>query len=199
MLELKTTARLVGHETLEESLTTTFARDELETAVENGDGAQLWFELGLDEDEPRRLTIDLAPAEIAEILRLSDGDDVALALDGAGIARFFEEPEVEAHGFRGALAVAVTTAAVLAPTSLAAVPQAAETATTAQRVGTAATAQVSPAATAQVSSMVAPARAARSLVGKPQVTKSLAAKPQVTKSLVLKAQGLTLMKRGLAR
>lgn len=197
MLELTTTSRLVEYETLEErgGLAAVLARDEVETALASGEPAQLWLELGLaDDDEAARLTIELSLADLEEILRRSNEDAIALALDRESLASVFTEPEVEAHGLRGALAIAVTSAAVLAPASMAAVPQSVESATTAQRVSSATTSQAVPAATAQVSSAQA-----RALVSKALLAKGQVAKGQVSKNVVLKAYGLQLLRGGLAR
>ena len=197
MRELTTTGHLVERETLEPggALTAILERSELEAARASGEAAQLWLELGLaGDDEAARLTIDLGPADLEEILRRSDEDTIALALDGEVLASVIAEPEVEAHGLRGALAIAVTSAAVLAPAGLAAVPQSVDAATTAQRVSSATTSQAVPAATTQVSTAQARAQVSRSLVAKGQV-----AKGQVSKNVVLKAYGLQLLRGGLAR
>lgn len=191
MQELRTTASLVDYATLEggRSITAVLPRSQIAAALHGDDSAQLWFDLGREEDEEtRRLTIDLVSADVEEILRLSTGDDLVLALDADAVAGLFDDPDVEAHGMRGALAIAVTAAAIVAPTSLAAVPQTAEAAATAQRASLAATAaQAGLAATTQVSS----------LATKAQIS-SVAAKTQI-KGLVVKAGGVRIMRGGLAR
>jgi len=194
MQELTTTANLVEYGALGDSpITAVLARSELEAALHADESAQLWFELGLDEDEETQLlTIDLDSAALEQILRLGGGDDVLVAFDGDAVAGLFDDPDFEAHGMRGALAIAVTAAAIIAPTGLAAAPQTAGAAATAQVSGLAATAQVSGlAATTQVSGQVARAAA------KAQV-KGVAAKTQVSKSLVVKAAGVKLLRGGLA-
>lgn len=193
MLELTTTGRLVEYETLEDrsDLAAVLARKELEAAVESGEPAQLWLELALadGEEETARVTIDLLPAELAEILSRAGGSDVAFAFDEEALASVLGDSEVEAHGLRGALAIAVTSAAVLAPAGMAAVPQSVESAATTQRVSSAVTSQAVPAATAQVSRA-----AVESQVAKSQVVRS-----QVSKRFVLKGHGLQLLRSGLAR
>ena len=198
MQELTTTATLVQYGALEggSAITAVLARNELEAALHADESAQLWFELGLDEDEvTRRLTLDLAPADLEEMLRLSTGDEVVLALDGDAVAGFFDDPDVEAHGMRGALAVAVAAAAIAAPTSLAATPQVSSQVSSQvspQVSSLVAEAQISGlAATTQVSGQVARAAA------KAQV-KGLAAKTQVSKSLVVKAGGV-ILRGGIVR
>lgn len=197
MQELTTTANLVEYGTLGDSpITTVLARSELEAALQADESAQLWFELGLDEDEETKLlTIDLDSAALEQIRRLGGGDDVLVAFDGDAVAGLFDDPDFEAHGMRGALAIAVTAAAIIAPTGLAAAPQTAGAAATPQ-VSSQVSSQVSPqvsslATTTQVSGQVARAAA------KAQV-KGVAAKTQVSKSLVVKAAGVTLLRGGLA-
>lgn len=188
MPELTTTATFTGGKLDDEALTTIVARSVLEAALAEDEGAELWFDVGRDE-ETTRLSVDLSAADLEQILRLSGGDDVALTLDGDYVAGLFDDPDVEGHGFRGAIAIAVTGAALLAPATQAAVPQATQQAkpqATAQ-----ATAQVSAAATAQVSSLAA--RTQSTLQAKPQ------AKVQVSKAQLAKVSGLKLLRSGLAQ
>lgn len=134
-------------------------------------------------------TLDLAPADLEEMLRRSTGDEIALALDGDAVAGLFDDPDVEAHGLRGALAIAVASAAILAPAGQAAVAQTASAASTVQGVGAAATSQqVGVAATAQVSSLAA----------RVQIS-GVASKSQVSKKLALKGANLKLLRSGLVR
>ncbi|HEX4747780.1 MAG TPA: hypothetical protein VFU99_12960 [Gaiellaceae bacterium] len=191
MPELTTTATFTDGQFDEEALTTIVARSVLEAALAEDEGAELWFEIGRDgDDETARLAVELSAADLEEILRLSGADDVALALDGQYVAGLFDDdPEVEGHGLRGAIAIAVTSAAILAPAAQAAVPQATQQAkpqTTAQ-----ATAQVSAATTAQVSSLAA--RTQATLQNRPQ------SKAQVSKAQLAKVSGLKLLRSGLAR
>jgi hypothetical protein len=191
MQELTTTATLVEYGTFEggSPITAILARSELEAALNTHESAQLWFELGLDGDEETtRLTLDLTPTDLEEMLRRSTEDEVSLALDGDALAGLFADPDVEAHGLRGALAATVAIAAIAAPTSLAAVPQTSGVAATAQRATAAATVQTSgTAATAQISSVAA----------KAQIS-GVAAKAQISKTLVVRAGGVQIM-RGLFR
>jgi len=191
MQELTTTATLVEYGTFEggSPITAILARSELEAALNTHESAQLWFELGFDGDEETtRLTLDLTPTDLEEMLRRSTGDEVSLALDGDALAGLFADPDVEAHGLRGALAATVAIAAIAAPTSLAAVPQTSEVAATAQRATAAATVQTSgTAATAQISTVAA----------KAQIS-GVAAKTKMSKTLVVRAGGVQIM-RGLFR
>jgi hypothetical protein len=172
-------ATFVTPETIDESLTTIVARSVLEAALQEEESAELWFELGSDEsDEVSRLSIDLSYTDIEELLRLAPEDEIALSLDGEAIESLFGDPDVEAHGMKGAIAIAVTSAAILAPASHAAVQQSVGAAAT-QQAKIQATEQVGVAATAQVS--------------------SLRAKAQVSKAQAAKLSGLKLLRSGLAR
>ena len=182
-------ATFATSEVIDESLTTIVARSVLEAALQEDESAELWFELGTeDSDDVSRLSIDLSHTDIEELLRLSPDDEIALSLDGEVIESLFADSEVEAHGLKGAIAIAVTSAALLVPAAQAAAPQSVGAAATAQRAGVAATAQVGTEATAQVSSVAA----------KTQVA-SLQTKAQVGKSQVAKLSGLKLRRSGLAR
>ena len=148
------TAALTTSDTVDESLTTIVARSVLEAALAEGDSARLWFEVGDDEDS-RRLEVDLSTADLEELLRMSGTEDVALTLDGDDIAGLFDDPDVEGHGLKGAIAIVVTSAALLAPAGQAAVTQSVGAAATTQGSGVAATTQgVGVASTTQVGAAV---------------------------------------------
>ncbi len=178
----------VTPETFDESLTTIVARSVLEAALQDQDSAELWFELGDDSggEDVSRLSIDLSHTDIEELLRLTPDDEIALTLDGAAVESMFD-PDVEAHGLKGAIAIAVTSAAILAPASQAAVPQSVDAAAK-QQATMQATAQIGAAATAQVSSVASRAQAV-----------SAQSKLQVAKNQVAKVSALKLLRSGLAR
>jgi len=180
-------AMFVTPETVDDSLTTIVARSVLEAALKEEESAELWFELGTDDDgDVGRLSIDLSYTDIEELLGLSSEDEIALTLDGEAVESLFAGADVEAHGLKRAIAIAVTSAAILAPAGQAALPQSVDAAATAQRANVAATAQVSAASTAQVSSLVSRAQAA-----------SAQSKVQVSKGQVAKVSGLKLLRSGL--
>jgi hypothetical protein len=180
-------ATFVTPETIDESLTTIVARSVLEAALQEDDSAELWFELGNEDSENvSRLSIELSHTDIEQLLGLSSEDEIALSLDGEAVESLFGDADVEAHGLKGAIAIAVTSAAILAPAGQAALPQSVGTAAT-QQAKIQATTQVGTAATTQVSSIAA----------KTQVS-SLQAKAQV-KSQVAKLSGFKLLRSGLAR
>jgi hypothetical protein len=186
MQQLTTTATFTDRRPDDDVLTTIVARSVLEAALADDEKAELWFEIGREDEEPTRLAIDLSAADLDEILRLSSGDDVALTLDGDGVAGLFDDPDVEAHGLKGAIAIAVTSAAILAPAGHAATQQSVGAAATAQRAGVAATAQVRAAATMQGSRVAA----------KTQVA---SAQAKLAKSQAAKLSGLRLLRSGLVR
>jgi hypothetical protein len=193
-MQVTTTANLVEYKALEGggSVTAVLPRSDLESALES-DSPGLWFELGYEDEDAGRLTIDLAPAEIEEILRLAEGDDVVLALDGNWMNSAFDDADVEAHGLRGALAIAVVAGAIAAPAGMAATPQ----------VSGAAAPQVSShAVSSQVSSAQVRGQVSRDVVSS-QVSRAVAesqvakagSKAQVSRSLVVKANGVTQLKK----
>jgi hypothetical protein len=197
MQEVATTATLVDDGALAGgAVTAVLSRDEIESML-GAASPGLWFELGYEDEEPAgRVTIDLAPADIEEMLRLAEGDEVVLALDGDWVSGALgEPPDVEAHGLRGALAIAVVAGAIAAPAGLAATPQ----------VSGAAAPQVSSqAVSSQVSSAAVRGQVSRQVVSS-QVTRAVSqgqvaragAKTQVSRSLVVKAGGVSSLKNKL--
>jgi hypothetical protein len=115
--ELTTTATFTDRRFDDETLTTIVARSVLEAALaQEGEGAELWFELGGDEDdEPTLLAVDLSDADLEEVLGLCGENDVALTLDGEDVAGLFDDADVEAHGLRGAIMISVKSAATQEP------------------------------------------------------------------------------------
>ena len=167
MLEVTRTATFTDEQP-DEALTTIVARSVLEAALAEDEPGRLWFEVE-DDEQSRRLAIDLSAADLEELLRLSGSDDVALTLDGNDVAGLFDDPDVEGHGMKGAIAIAVTSAALLAPAGQAAVTQSVGTAAatqgagvaaTTQGAGVAATTQVGVAVSTQVSNAAATAQVA---------------------------------------
>jgi hypothetical protein len=102
MQEVSTTATLVEPAAFEGGISTVLSRREIEEALEaDAESFALWFDLASGEDQAR-LTLELTPAEAEQLLRDSAGDEVTVALGGAGLASLFEDPDVEAHGLREA-------------------------------------------------------------------------------------------------
>lgn len=182
MQALQARATFVEPGTIDDSFTAVVSRQELEAAGA-GDTAELWFEFGTDDsDESSRLSIDLAYSDIEDLLRLAPEDEIMLEVDCAFVEGIFGDDDVEAHGMKGAIAIAVSSAAMLAPAGQAALsPQTVDpAANTVQRANVAATTQVSNPAT-------------RVQALNPQ------AKLQISKTMVLKANGFKLLRTTLAR
>jgi hypothetical protein len=181
MQVLQARATFVEPGTIDDSFTAVITRQELEAAGA-GDTAELWFDLGADDSEDvSRLSIDLAYSDIEELLRLAPEDEILLELDCEVVEGLFGDHDVEAHGVKGAIAIAVSSAAILAPAGQAAIsPQSVNPAATVQRANVAATAQVS-------------SVASRVQASSPQT------KVQVSRTMVLKANGFKLLRSTLAR
>ena len=178
-------ATFVTSETVDESLTTIVARGVLEAALAEEEPGRLWFEVEGDE-ETRLVAVDLSAADLGELLRLSGNDDVALTLDAGDVEGLFDDPDVEAHGMKGAIAIAVTSAALLAPAGQAAVTQSVGTQATIQRANVAATTQVDAAVSAQVA--------------RPAATVQVATvQAKLAKSNAAKLRSFKLLRSGLVR
>ena len=185
-MQVTTSANLVEYDALDDSgsVTAVLARSDVEAALE-GDSPGFWFELGYEDEEESRLTIDLSPADLRAILGQTEGDEVVLALDGDWVSGVFEESDVEAHGLRGALAIAVVAGAIAAPAGMAATPQ-----VSSASVGSQAT---SPATESQVVRSSAVQSQISSAAARPQVSKA-AAKASAAKRLVVKQSGLKVLR-----
>jgi hypothetical protein len=184
MLEITRTATFTDAQA-DEALTTIVARSVLEAALAEDEPGQLWFEIESDDDS-RLVAIDMSAADLEELLRLAGSDDVALALDVDDVEGLFDDPDVEGHGMKGAIAIAVTSAALLAPAGQAAVTQSVGTQATTQRADVAATTQVGAAVSTQVSTATARA----------QVT---SAQAKLAKSNAAKLRSFKLLRSGFAR
>ena len=193
MLEVTRTATFTDEQP-DEALTTIVARSVLEAALAEDESGRLWFEVE-DDEQSRRLAIDLSAADLEELLRLSGSDDVALTLDGNDVAGLFDDPDVEGHGMKGAIAIAVTSAALLAPAGQAAVTQSVGTAAATQGAGVAATTQgAGVAATTQVGVAVS------TQVSKAAATAQVASvQAKLAKSNAAKFRNLKLLQGGFRR
>jgi hypothetical protein len=156
--------------------------EELGAPYRTEEPARLWIELAQEGfDEPTRVTIDLAPHDLETILGAATKGEVALVFDDAVLASLAGEHEVEAHGLRGAIALAVVSTAVAAPTAQAATPQ-----------------EASPTASAQRASVVvAPQR--MSLAARLQVSTQVANAAVPARPGAARAGGLRLLRAGIAR
>jgi hypothetical protein len=131
MRAVMATANLVGFEALDNSQTMTavLPRSDLEAAAHADDPLGLWFDVAEEShDEALRLSVEMSSADVRDALRQSTGGEIVLAVDAKPLAELYGDSEVEAHGMRGALAIAVTVAAVAAPTGVGANREVASTA-----------------------------------------------------------------------
>jgi hypothetical protein len=198
MQELRTTATFTNEQPDRDALTTIVARSVLEAALAEGEPAELWFDLARADDEVSRLSIDLAPTDMEQLLGLSSEDEIAVSLDGEAIAGLFDDPDVEAHGLKVPIAIVVSSAAILAPAGQAAVTTQrtssvvsaqAHTAAKAEVIGTATKAEVI--GTATKAEVIGTASRAE-VIG-------AASKAEVTKTLVVRATGFKLLRAKLVR
>jgi hypothetical protein len=208
MQELRTTATFTSEQAArDDALTTIVARSVLEAALAEGEPAELWFDLASDrDDEVGRLSIDLAPTDLEQLLGLSSEDEIAMSLDGESIESLFGDPDVEAHSLKGPIAIVVTSAAILAPAGQAAVTQGVGAAATTQRTSPAVSAEAHTAAKAEVigtatkAEVIGTATKAE-VIGTATKAEVIgtASKAEVTKTLVVKASGFKLLRAKLFR
>ena len=106
MDEVASTARLVDEAAFAakaRTLTATLPRSEVESALEDGEFADLMLEVARIDGtvrEDRALNIAWDRDDIAELLRRTDGEQIALTFDEAELELMFESPDVEAQGLR---------------------------------------------------------------------------------------------------
>lgn len=183
MQGLQAHATIVEPEMIERAFTTTISRRELEAAAP-GDGAELLLELAESGEEiTHSLAVELSYRDLEAVLRLSTEDELVLSLDGDALESVLADPEVEAHGLKGAIAIAVTGAALIAPAAQGAVPQSVNAAATAQRVHAAVSTEARPGATAQVAHAAV----------RPEISRAQT-KAQVSKTLVVKSSVFRLLR-----
>jgi hypothetical protein len=198
MQELTTAGHLVEYTALEGkgSFAAVLARTELEAALHADGSVGLWFELGHGgAEDTSRLTLEVTSEDVEKMLQSSPGDEIVLALDAEEVDGLLADSDVEAHGIRGALAIAVATAAIAAPTSLAATPQ------VSSEVSSQVSSQVSTEVSPQVSGLVATTQVSRQVL-RPASTAQVRAqvvRNQLHRSLVVNAAGVKVLRSGLAR
>jgi hypothetical protein len=185
MREVTADATLVERDILETgSLIAALPRHEVQKHLHGDDPLGVWLDLAEDGHESLRVTVKLSSADAREALRLSGDGDVVLALDGASLQELVDEPDVEAHGIRGAVAVAVATAAVAAPAGLAA-----------NNTEVASTQLAKPALTRQVAKPALDRQVARTAL-KPQVAHT-AYKPQVARTALVQQIHFVVLQAGV--
>jgi hypothetical protein len=197
MQELRTTATFTNEQPDRDALTTIVARSVLEAALAEGEPAELWFDLARADNEVSRLSIDLAPTDMEQLLGLSSEDEIAVSLDGEEIASLFDDPDVEAHGLKLPIAIVVSSAAILAPAGQAAVTQGVGAAATTQRTSPVVSAEAHTAARAEVIGTATKAE----VIGTASRAEVIgaASRAEVTKTLVVRASGFKLLRTKLVR
>jgi hypothetical protein len=130
MDEVRDRARLVDATALaDRGVTATVPRSEIEDILRSDDGLpelQLNIVRRDDDVEAHTVRLDWDPAELQELLRRSEGEDVTLMFDERELESLLEDMDVEAHGIREravVLAVAVATAATVGASQAGAVPK----------------------------------------------------------------------------
>ena len=114
MLEVTRTATFTDEQPDGEALTTIVARSVLEAALAEDEPGRLWFEVGDDEHSQALRDRSLhgrsrgAAAAVGQRRRRTHARR-------RRVAGLFDDPDVEGHGMKGAIAIAVTSAALLAP------------------------------------------------------------------------------------
>jgi hypothetical protein len=188
MNELRATPTFTTEQLDRDALTAIVARSVLEAALAEDESAELWFDVESNDEDVSRLSIDLSPSDMEQLLGLSSEDEIALTIDGEAIENLFADAEVEAHGLKAAIAIAVTGAAILVPTAQSAVTQGAGAASRPQVIKAAMSAETHPAAKVQVVNAATHAQ----VIG-------AATKTQVSRTLVVRASGFRFIRGELAR
>jgi hypothetical protein len=126
MDEVASTARLVDEAAFAaqgRTLTATLPRSEVQSALEDGEFADLILEVARIDGtmrEDRALNVAWDREDLEALLGRTDGDQIALTFDEAELERMFESPDVEAQGLREKAAVlSVAAATALGGASLA--------------------------------------------------------------------------------
>jgi hypothetical protein len=126
MDEVASTARLVDEAALAargRTLTATLPRSEVQSALEDGEFADLILEVARIDGtlrEDRALNVAWDRDDLEALLGRTEGDQIALTFDEAELELVFETADVEAQGLRGKAAVlSVAAATALGGASLA--------------------------------------------------------------------------------
>jgi hypothetical protein len=121
MEEVAGTAKLVDPDALgaDRALTATLPRSNLEAALQDEAGADLYLEIARIQDgerNDRRIRVEWEHDDLAQLLDGSSGDPVSITLDAEELVRMLDDPDFEAHGLKetmATIAVALGGAAAL--------------------------------------------------------------------------------------
>ena len=119
MEEVASTPKLVDPTAItpEDALTATLPRADIETALADDAGADLFLEIASiqnGERNDRRIKVAWTKDELEALLGQASGDQVTLTFDSDELQRMLDDPDFEAHGLREkalVITVAVATAA----------------------------------------------------------------------------------------
>jgi hypothetical protein len=119
MEEVASTPKLVDPTaiTAEGALTATLPRADIEAALKDDVGADLFLEIARiqnGERNDRKIKVAWTKSELEDLLKQASGDQVTLTFDPAEVERMLDDPDFEAHGLREralVITVAVATAA----------------------------------------------------------------------------------------
>jgi hypothetical protein len=119
MEEVASTPKLVDPTaiTAEGALTATLPRADIEAALHDDVGADLFLEIARiqnGERNDRTVKVAWTRSELEDLLKQASGDQVTLTFDPAEVERMLDDPDFEAHGLREralVITVAVATAA----------------------------------------------------------------------------------------
>ena len=119
MEEVASTPKLVDPTaiTAEDALTATLPRADIEAALADDAGADLFLEIASiqnGERNDRRIKVAWTKDELEALLGQASGDQVTLTFDSDELQRMLDDPDFEAHGLREkalVITVAVATAA----------------------------------------------------------------------------------------
>jgi hypothetical protein len=110
MAEVAGKAKLVDSAAVGASsaLTATLPRSELEAALQDEAGADLFLEIARIENgerNDRRITVEWSREELEQLLEGASGESVSISFDGDELERMLNDPDFEAHGLREKAAI----------------------------------------------------------------------------------------------
>lgn len=125
MEEVASTPKLVDPADVDakSGLTATLPRSDIETALTDEAGADLFLEIARiqnGERDDRTVKVTWSREELEDLLRRASGDAVTLTFDQEELERMLDDPDVEGHGLREkivVLSIAAATAASFASAS----------------------------------------------------------------------------------
>jgi len=110
MAEVAGTAKLVDPAAVGagSALTATLPRSDIEAALQDEAGADLFLEIARIENgerNDRRIAIEWSREDLEQLLQASSGDSVSVTFDGEELERMLNDPDFEAHGLKEKAAI----------------------------------------------------------------------------------------------